>query len=737
MMTSIRKFNLGIIGCGAMAKERYLPASKLVSNLEVTYVVDVNKERAKDIARQFQISNYTNDYHETFGKIDAAVVATPPNLHAQITIDCLTHGVHVLCEKPMATSLKDAREMVRVSQESGTHLAIGMNRRLNFIFQLAKHLIKSGFLGKLERFEAEEGYEFNWPLQSLHLFKREEAGGGVLEGTGPHLLDLLFWLKDKDVGVISYEDDNFGGVEANAQIKLKIKHNDNEIPGTVKLSLTRNLKNVIRIFGERGCIDVPSAGGECIYFYPKSNLKLRTEMRLSHIRTRGRVEEFAEQLSRFMDSILSGKIKYTPGKEAIPVIGCIEECYKMRKQVFQPWEIKNSEPTFPEIPEKRTKKRTVLITGATGFVGNRLAERLSQDNHVHVKGLCHNLSSPGIARLARSPVELIHGDILDLQSLTKAAENCDAIIHCAYGGRKVTVAGTENVLKSAMHNKVGKIIHFSTSVVHGRNPGTELVSESSLFKNDGDHYSQSKIEAEKTVWRYHKKYGLPVIVFRPTCIYGPYGRMWTIHSIKEIKRGAMALVNGGNGTANIVYIDNLIDAVFFAIEKDKAIGESFIINDNESITWADFYQDYGDMFSDHPPLKSLSLNEIESIKRKKKYSEFRKSIVFPFELCRAIARSPEVIEEINKVSLGRFLTSLLPKRFKNRIKKRKHSYTESLSSNSHDLAQIPDKYLIKLYTSKVRFSNNKLKEVLGWKQRIEFKEAMELTKEWLKYQRLI
>lgn len=241
---------------------------------------------------------------------------------------------------------------------------------------------------------------------------------------------------------------------------------------------------------------------------------------------------------------------------------------------------------------------------------------------------------------------------------------------------------------------------------------------------------------------YHRKHELPVVVFRPTCIYGPFGRMWTIRPIKEIKKGATALVNGGKGIANIVYIDNLIDAVFLAIEKDNAIGEAFIINDNEYITWADFYQYYSDMLSDHPLLQSISLNEIESIKRRKKYNEFKKSIIFPLEFCKAIAGSPEVIEEIQKVSWIRLLANKLPARFKDKIKKwtkskEDASYTENFSSNGNDLVQIPDNSLIKLYASKARFSNNKLKEVLGWEQRIEFKEAMELTKEWLKYQRLI
>ena len=348
--TTNTQVKLAVIGCGAVARERYLPASKLVPNLEIVYVVDANLERARKIARQFCIPGYTNDYREIFGKVDAAVVATPPKLHASISVDCLNHGIHVLCEKPMATSIREAQEMIKTSQRNQVHLAVNMNRRLCSSSQVAHFLIKRGFIGELRRFEAEEGYEFNWPLQSLHLFLKEEAGGGVLANSGPHTLDLLFWLIGKEAEILSYKDDNFGGVEANARIELILKSNDAEIPGVVELSLTRHLRNIIRVFGERGYIDIPVFGGESVYFHPIVSPERTLEIRLNNVPPKNRIKEFAQQLSRFADSILSGEIKYTPGTEAIPVIECIERCYKMRRNfprktlMLQPWESINIKP---------------------------------------------------------------------------------------------------------------------------------------------------------------------------------------------------------------------------------------------------------------------------------------------------------------------------------------------------------------------------------------------------------
>ena len=104
--------------------------------------------------------------------------------------------------------------------------------------------------------------------------------------------------------------------------------------------------------------------------------------------------------------------------------------------------------------------KNILITGATGFVGNRLAERLALGTDYNVTAMVHRFSGPGLARLARLPINLIQADLLDEASLLKAVENCHIIVHLAYGTsgdetvkRQITVSGTENILKAALKNK--------------------------------------------------------------------------------------------------------------------------------------------------------------------------------------------------------------------------------------------------------------------------------------------
>lgn len=392
--------------------------------------------------------------------------------------------------------------------------------------------------------------------------------------------------------------------------------------------------------------------------------------------------------------------------------------------------------------------KTVLVTGAAGFVGSRLVERLVLGTDYKVKAMIRRFSGPGLARLARLPVGLVLADLLDLDALTKPAKDCDLIVHCAYGSsgdseqrKKVTISGTENVLKAALQAEVQKVIYLSSAAVHGRNPESLVVDESAPFGNDRDVYSVSKIEAEKIVWRYHREHDLPVVVFRPTLIYGPYGSTWTVRIVKEIQAGAI-LVNGGNGIANFIYVDNLIDAVLLAMDKGAGDGEAFILVDDERLTWQDVYQRYAEMMSAYPPFQSMSAEEIEAMRKTGQPSAFNQWVVMPWQIALEVARyafrPPEIRRTIRQIPWIKFVTKLVPGRIKDLVKGENKSRATTLACATRlNQIRLPTKDMVELYASQSRFSNEKIKRILGYTQRITFDEATELIRSWLRYQRLI
>lgn len=390
----------------------------------------------------------------------------------------------------------------------------------------------------------------------------------------------------------------------------------------------------------------------------------------------------------------------------------------------------------------------VLITGATGFVGSRLTERLALGTDYEVAAVFHRYTGPGLARIARLPVKLIHADLLDRKFLKKISKGCDIIVHLAYGNtgneetkREITVTGTENIIKAALHNDVQKLIHFSTAAIYGTSSEESIVDEDAPFIKSDDVYVSSKIEAERILWKYYNKHNFPLVVLRPLIIYGPYGAYWTVRIVKEILEGAI-LVNGGNGAANLIYVDNLIDAVLLAIESTSADGEAFNIVDDENLTWKQIYQEYSSKIGIHPLILEKTVTEIENMRKQHFPTDFKSCFVKPFTLISEIfkdsLRSPEIRSKIMEIPWLRFIKNNLSRQTLNNLKKNgiKNEDTAIESTQLNSL-KLPSKELVNLYSSRVRISNEKIKKVIGYQQRVPFYQALALTYAWLKYQRIV
>jgi nucleoside-diphosphate-sugar epimerase len=194
-----------------------------------------------------------------------------------------------------------------------------------------------------------------------------------------------------------------------------------------------------------------------------------------------------------------------------------------------------------------------LVTGASGFIGGRLAERLATEEGVRVRAMVRSTQKAG--HLRKLPLEIVQGDLLDPQSLNKAVEGCDLVFHCAALVRETgvkkefyqtNVEGTENILKAAVHAGVKKFIHMSSVAVYGLNP-PDGADENIPYQPCGYLYCDTKITSEEIVWACHRDRKLPVVVIRPAPVYGPHSKQWTMLPIKMIKSGKMMLINDGTG----------------------------------------------------------------------------------------------------------------------------------------------------------------------------------------------
>jgi nucleoside-diphosphate-sugar epimerase len=246
--------------------------------------------------------------------------------------------------------------------------------------------------------------------------------------------------------------------------------------------------------------------------------------------------------------------------------------------------------------------KKVLVTGATGFIGTRLVEVLTQQERALVRALVHNYSNA--SRIARFPIEMIHADIADPDAVAKAAAGCDVIIHAAFGSsgdqaqqRAGTVLGTDAVMKAALAQRVSRVVHFSTISVYGMTHDGSL-SENSPHEWHPDAYARFKAEAEEIALTYHRRHRLPVAVIQPTVVYGPFGGAWTVGPLNALHHFKLVVPDGGTGLCNAVYVDDVVQAALLAAVRPDAVGETFLISAEEPVTWREFYGAYAEMLED-------------------------------------------------------------------------------------------------------------------------------------------
>ncbi len=331
---------LAIVGCGAVTEKRYLPAAASLPDATVTHLVDLDVARARALAEAFSVPEVTQDYRQALGDIDALVVATPPGSHAEVAIECLAREVHVLCEKPMAPDLPSAEAMAAAAERSGAILSVGMVRRLGRSVRLLRRFVRLGLVGEIEHVEAEEGGEFNWPLQSANMFV-DAAQGGVLRDTGTHLLDLVQWIAGgQATDLHDYADDSWGGPEANAAVDFAVQANEatRPIPARVEVSFTRALDNRLRVHGSKGWIEAPTLGGHQVRYRGTGDPELVTLSGESE-RGRSRVEDFVLQLEGFLEAIRGGGPPPVSAAEAVATVRLIDACHRRRTIRPRSWEV--------------------------------------------------------------------------------------------------------------------------------------------------------------------------------------------------------------------------------------------------------------------------------------------------------------------------------------------------------------------------------------------------------------
>ena len=231
----------------------------------------------------------------------------------------------------------------------------------------------------------------------------------------------------------------------------------------------------------------------------------------------------------------------------------------------------------------------ILVTGATGFIGSRLALRARAQGH-EVVAAGRKLNDGLRTQFTAAGVEVQLGDVTDTAYVDKAVAGVTHVCHLAAAWqevgvgddyfRKVTLSGTQNVARAAVEHGITRMVHCSTTGVHSRSSGL-VISETSPIEVV-NAYETAKIDAEKMLLAHATATGLQTLILRPADGYGP-GDLRLLKLFRGVAKQRFPLIGPGTGHRHMIYVDDICDAFLAACVVPAMEPQAFIVAGPESL----------------------------------------------------------------------------------------------------------------------------------------------------------
>lgn len=332
-----RALRVGLIGCGEIAVHN-ARAIHDSDNAKLVMAADVNPSIASDMGKRYDIPS-TTQVEELLARsdVDAVLISVPHYLHAPLTIRAAQYGKHVMVEKPMATTVAEADEMVAACHKAGVELSVIYCQRYLPYVQRAKHLIQQGALGKILgvqldfRMDKPPGYfssGFSGRVHSDWRMSREKSGGGLLIFNLVHYLDIIRYLTNLSVTHVHAEFDALDTpVETEDTISVTLRYSNKAIGNIMGSSVVRGAayQPGLRLWGTDGQFDLREPDEHRIYSLRQiEGLRPGVWHPLDQLGTSGDRQAY---VSRFARSVLAGTQPEVSGHDGRAIQAIVEAIY--------------------------------------------------------------------------------------------------------------------------------------------------------------------------------------------------------------------------------------------------------------------------------------------------------------------------------------------------------------------------------------------------------------------------
>lgn len=326
----MKPLRFAMVGCGAIARICHLPALRRSPAAELVAVVDSDLGWAREVARRFGGIEAYGAGAELGGRVDAAIVATPNGTHADVASGLLQLGIHVLCEKPLSTTVADARRLL-AAVPKGARLMPAHVRRFQANLQLARQLLSDGVVGEPRRLAvSQSSLAGAWSSRTAYRRDPALAGGGVLIELGVHLIDLALWFSDTRVAGVESQLTALADarLETDAHLALRFAGGATaEVSVSERVVLPRRL----RLEGSEGWLSVGLDEEEPVDFFGRrSRVCRRGGAQRAWAAAGG--DPFARQLDEFVACVRDGAPFPVPETDVLCGLEIIGRAYADRRE---------------------------------------------------------------------------------------------------------------------------------------------------------------------------------------------------------------------------------------------------------------------------------------------------------------------------------------------------------------------------------------------------------------------
>ncbi|SHH65214.1 NAD-dependent epimerase/dehydratase family protein [Marivita hallyeonensis] len=590
---------VGLIGAGYIASW-HADALRATDGVEITAVCDPSEAAAKGLADGLgvRVVSEVADLIEA-GVCDAVHILTPPNLHHALAIQCLEGGLHVLVEKPVATSASETAEIEATAQKHGVRFHAGHNFMGLPSYDRLKGMLAKGELGRVSVAEV------HWclplaPLRSgpFGIWLLREPKNLLLE-LGPHLMGFivdLFGVPHIQSVQLSKPIDLPGHDTRHQAWRIMAQAGDVDVTLTISMVETIDDRS-LTLRGSSGRARLDFAADTLVVERENASdlvvNPLRHQLDLSWQHLREGVGNAVTQVTSLnrkspyalsfqgMNAAVYGALRRDKdadarfsGKSAIKVMTALDQALAL---------VPDADLT-PARPKVRTRdpKPTAMVIGGTGFIGRALTRALvakGQDVRVLSRG-----------RFGPFPdlpdeVETVGVSLYDKAALIEAMQGIDVVYNLARSlegtwedALEHDVGVSVRIAEACQEAGVKRLVYTGTIASYDMSSPLQKITEDVPFPtdmSDRNMYARSKAECEKRLMEMHRRDGLPLVIARPGIVVGHGGPLqhWGIG--RWHGAGAVRIWGNGLNILPFVLIDDVADGLILMGEHPDAVGQSY------------------------------------------------------------------------------------------------------------------------------------------------------------------